>query len=465
MTLLDIIIVAIFFLIILIIGVIDRKKVTLEDYWVNSRKTKTFFLVATILSSFIGVGAILGIAGIAFKGGGLVALAIPLSFLFYLMLYAKFIAPKIKEFGDKHKAYTLPDFFATRYSKKAGTVASLVNLLSYSLYLALQILGMGIFVNALTEFDPNIATIIGAMIIITYSTIGGLRADIRTDVFQFIVMLFLLFIFLPIVIFIGGGFGALQFLPSTFLLGTDFAPPYVIILALLFIGIATFTYADLWQRAYAGESKKTVKKAAYISGILVFLFLLMAVLLGIYGKILLPTSTPNTVLSDLLVHVLPAGLYGLILSGFFAAIMSSADTVLLITSMTLVHDIYRKGMNKQMSEEATLKLSRKVTFILGIMALIIALLIFNIVHLVIEAISFYVVLTPAIIFGFYWKRANNKSAIWSIIIGLIGVIAFLFIDPVQAFIPGIVLSFLTFIIVAFLTKNKNILLPSQNSSF
>src|SRR3989344_7716489 len=298
MALIDIIIVAIFFLIVIIIGFIERKKINLEDYWVNSRNTKTFFLVATVLSTFIGVGAILGTAGIAFNGGGLIALAIPLSFLFYLMLYAKFIGPKIKEFGDKYKAHTLPDFFAIRYSKKAGIVASIVNLISYGLYLALQILGMGIFVNALTGFSPNVATIIGALIVIGYTTVGGLRADIRTDVFQFIVMILLLTMFLPIVIFKGGGFGALQSLPSSFLLGTDFAPPYVIILAFLFIGIATFTYADLWQRAYAGESKKTVKKAAYISGILAFLFLVMAVLLGVYGHILLPNSTSNTVLAD-----------------------------------------------------------------------------------------------------------------------------------------------------------------------
>ena len=59
MALIDIIIVALFFLIVIIIGFIERKKITLEDYWVNSRKTKTFFLVATVLSTFIGVGAIL----------------------------------------------------------------------------------------------------------------------------------------------------------------------------------------------------------------------------------------------------------------------------------------------------------------------------------------------------------------------------------------------------------------------
>ncbi|MFA6160804.1 MAG: sodium:solute symporter family protein [Patescibacteria group bacterium] len=453
MELIDSIIVALFFAIILIIGVIDRKKITLEDYWVNSRKTKTFFLVATVLSTFIGVGAIIGTAGIAFDGGGLIALAIPFSFLFYLMLYAKFIAPKIKEFGDRHQAYTLPDYFAVRYSKKAGIAASVINLISYALSLALQFVGMGIFVSALTGFDPNLATIVGALIIIIYSTVGGLKADIRTDIFQFIIMLGLILVFLPVVIVKGGGLAALSSLPSAFLLGTNFAPSYVIVMAFLFIGLVTFTFSDLWQRAYAGASAKIVKKAAYISGTFAFLFMLMAVLLGIYGHILTPTATSNTIISDLMSLILPAGLYGLVLIGFFAAIMSSADTVLLITSMTLVHDIYIKGMNKPMTEHATLRLSRIVTFVLGILGLIVALLISNVVHLAIESISFYVVLTPAVIFGFYWKRANNKAAIWSVLIGLIGVFAFLFIDPVQAFIPGIVLSFLTFILVAFLTKN------------
>ena len=460
MALIDIIIIVVFFLIVIVIGFIERKKITLEDYWVNSRNTKTFFLVATVLSTFIGVGAILGTAGIAFNGGGLIALAIPLSFLFYLMLYAKFIAPKIKKFGDHHRAYTLPDFFAIRYSKKAGTLAAIVNLISYGMYLALQILGMGVFINALTGFSPNMATIVGGLIVIAYTTVGGLKADIRTDVFQFIMMLLLLVVFLPIIIIKGGGLTALQNLPQSFLLGTDFAPHYVIILAFLFIGIATFTYADLWQRAYAGDSRRTVKKASYISGILAFLFLVMAVLFGVYGYILFPDSTSNTIISDLLT-ILPVGLYGLVLAGFFAAVMSSADTVLLITSMTLVHDIYKKGMNRTMDDEETLKMSRKVTSILGVMALIVAIIVSDIVHLAIQAISFYVVLTPAIIFGFYWKRANNKATIWSIIIGLIGVVAYLFIDPVQAFIPGVVLSFLTFILVTFLTKNKNqILTPS-----
>lgn len=71
MAMIDIIIVALFFAIVVAIGLIDRKKITLDDYWVNSRKTKSFFLIATVLSTFVGVGAILGSAGIAFGAAGL----------------------------------------------------------------------------------------------------------------------------------------------------------------------------------------------------------------------------------------------------------------------------------------------------------------------------------------------------------------------------------------------------------
>ncbi|MEK7642323.1 MAG: hypothetical protein AAB392_00805, partial [Patescibacteria group bacterium] len=70
-TALDFWIVGIFFFITFVIGIWERKKLTIEDYWVNSRRTNKFVLVATTLSTFIGAGAILGNAGVAFSGAGL----------------------------------------------------------------------------------------------------------------------------------------------------------------------------------------------------------------------------------------------------------------------------------------------------------------------------------------------------------------------------------------------------------
>lgn len=443
----DLWIVGIFFLIVFAIGFFERKKLTIEDYWVNSRKTNKFVLIATTLSTFIGAGAILGNAGVAFSGAGLATFVIAGSYFFYFLIFAKFFAPKIKEFGDANKAYTLPDFFEARYSNKVRLAGAITNLVSWSLLLALQMLAIGVFVSALSGFNPTIATIIGGMIVILYTSVGGLRADIRTDVFQFIIMLFLLIVFLPIVIMKGGGFGVIASLPPSFLIGTDFAPFYVWIIAFLFLGAGVFTSADMWQRAFAADTKKNVRWAMTISSVLVFLFLAMATLFGIFGKILLPDTHSNIIVAELIKTLLPTGLFGIVLAGFFAAIMSSADTVLLVTSMTVVHDIYQKTLHRELSPENVLKMSRWVTLILGVVGLTIALIVFNIVHLSFEAISFYVALLPAVVFGFYWKKATSSAALWSIILGFFTIVVFLFIDPVQAFIPGLIVSFVTFFIV------------------
>jgi SSS family solute:Na+ symporter len=245
----------------------------------------------------------------------------------------------------------------------------------------------------------------------------------------------------------GGGLEVISTLPTSFLIGTEFAPLYVFILAFFFLGAGIFTSADFWQRAYAGSSPKSVRWAMGTSSILIFLFLAMAIIFGIYGKVLLPNTDPNIVVPELLKVTLPNGIFGIVLAGFFAAIMSTADSALLIVSMTLVHDLYHKTFNKKLSSENLLKMSRWVTFIVGLIALTIALTVFNLVQITIEALGFYVVLVPAIAFGFYWKKATSKAAFWSIILGLLSIVAFLFIDPVQAFIPGIVVSFIAFLVV------------------
>ncbi len=450
----SIIIVAIFFLIIFLVGVVDRKNVTLEDYWVNSRKTSTFVLAATTISTFIGVGSLISNAGVAFSGGGFGTLLIMGSFFFYLWLFAEFFAPKIKEFGDKTGAYTLPDYLEYRYSRKVRILGQLVILLTHSFSLSLQMLGMGIFVSALGGINATMATVIGGLIVIAYTTVGGLRADIRTDVVQFVVMLSLLFVFVPILFIKGGGIPAISTLPTSFLIGTEFAPWYVFILGFLFLGATNLASSDLWQRAYAGESVKTVKNAMRISSVMVFLFLIAGTLFGVFGKILLPLATPNSVVPGLLQLYLSPVLYGIIIAAFFAAIMSSADTVLLIMSMTIVHDFYQKTFNHQQTPEQILKKSRIVTFVMGTFSLCIALLIFNVVDIAIDAVSFPVVLIPAIVFGFYGIYADSTAAAWSIALGLLTIIAFLFIDPVQAFIPGVVVSFVSYGVVLVLKKRR-----------
>ena len=450
----DIIVLGIFLLVTFLIGILDRKRITLEDYWVNSRKTNKYILVATVTSTFVGVGALLSNAAITYSGGGFGTIFFLSSFLFYFWIFAKFFTQKIKEFGDSNKAYTIPDFLEFRYSKKVRVVALIVNLLTYTLWLSLQILGIGIFVSVIGGFDPGLSTLIGGGIVILYTSIGGLKADIRTDAFQFIVMLFLIFMFLPITVFSGGGVHAIFNLPTSFLSGQEFAPLPLYLFAFLFLGASTLVSSEIWQRVYASDSPANARQAMRISGVIIFIFLIAAVFFGVYAKILLPDISPNAVIPELLKLLLPPFLFGIVLSAFFAAIMSSADTMLLVVSMTLVNDLYQKTLGKNLSADKALKISRLTTLIVGMIALSAALIIFNVIHLAIEAVSFSVVLLPAVIFGFYWKKANSRAAFWSILLGLVAVILFLSIAPLYAFIPGIIISFLSFLVITWITEYK-----------
>jgi SSS family solute:Na+ symporter len=450
----DFIIILLFFLFVFLIGIYERKRITIDDYWVNSRKTNKFVLIATIASTFVGVGSLISNAGVAFSGGGYATIILMSSFLVYFFIFAKFFAPKIKEFGDTFGAYTLPDYLEHRYSKRMRILGSLLIFITYGLFLALQILGFGTFISTISGVNPTLAIIIGGIIVCLYTAIGGLRADIRTDVFQFLVMLSLMFIFLPIIIIKSGGFNVLSKLPPSFLTGKEFAPWYVFLLGFLFLGASNIVAPDLWQRVYAADSPFNARWAMKYAGIVAFLFLMSGTLFGLFGKVLIPQANPNNVVPQLLKIYLPPGIFGLVLAGFFAAIMSTADTLLLIMSMTLIHDFYQKTFNRQLEPEQVLRISRWTTFILGTVATVVAVVVFNVIKLAISAVSFFAALLPSVLFGFYMKNANESAAFWSTLIGAITITAFLFISPVEAFIPGIIVSFLTFGIINSLRNRK-----------
>ncbi len=442
----DYLIIGTFFAVVFAIGFYERGKLSLADYWVNDRRTPSWMLVATTLSSFIGAASILGNGSVAFSGGGLATLAVPASYFFHLLIFALFFAPKIKEFGDQTGGYTLPDYLAFKFSERVRGISAFVILVTFALYLALQILAFGLFVAAFSGFEPNTATIIAALITIGYTAVGGIRADMRTDLFQFAIMMVLLFIFLPEIIN-EAGINRMIELPLEFLNGSNFAPSYVWVFALFFLGSSVIASPDLWVRAYAGKDSATVKKSMILSSFMVLAFMGMAVLLGIAGKVLIPESSSNEIIPNLLVKFVPTGLFGLMMAGFFAAIMSSADTVLLVLSMTAVRDIYQKKINPQASDELLLKLSRNLIIIFGLIGLGVALVIFNIAHLSLQAVSFYACLIPVIVAGFYGKRRNERGAYWSIVLGFIATVIGLFFDPVQAFIPGIIISSLAYYLV------------------
>jgi SSS family solute:Na+ symporter len=219
----------------------------------------------------------------------------------------------------------------------------------------------------------------------------------------------------------------------------------------------------LYQRIYACKDEKTAKKAWFIAGLFEYpIMAFMGVILGLFARV---AAAEGVFISDgfeseigmdpemgmplLLKHVLPIGLMGLMLSAYFSAIMSTADSCLLAASGNFVTDILGfKELNKR-----TIRISQIVTFLVGGVAIIIATSMQSVLELMLLSYSFMVsgLLIPVL--GILLsKKRKPMAALSSMIIGgsstliltFMGVIIPYGFDPI---LVGISLSLVTYLVV------------------
>lgn len=448
-SLIDLAIILAFLLITLIVGFLEKKRLTLSDYWVNSRKTSVFVLFCSMLSSFMGASVVIAFASIGYIGGT-AGMIIGASFSIAFLVGAWLFAPRLKALADKHGSFTLPDLMAVRYSARVRIAAGVVNLFVFFFFLASQFIALAALVHIITGMAFAISLFLSVAVLLAYVAFGGIRADFRTDVFQFFITIFLIMVFLPALVIKAGGVAALSKLPANYFTGTAFAGPEVLLAAFLLTGLTVFVSMDVWVRIFAAKTPKTAKQAMKLSGIFMFVYFVAFTLVGMFARTISQSLDPNQVTPLMLTSTLPVGLLGLGISGLIAALMSSADTQLLVLSSTLLQDFYRGFMNKKASDEHILKLSHVVSVVLGLIAVGVALMIPNIVQLAINAVSVSLVLLPATIGLLFWKRATSAAAFWSIIVGFVVTIALLQVMPREAFIPGFLSSSIIFVALSML---------------
>lgn len=133
---------------------------------------------------------------------------------------------------------------------------------------------------------------------------------------------------------------------------------------------------------------------------------------------------PDMALPTLILDLMPGWVAGLVLSAPLAAIMSTVNSMLLVTSASVVKDIYLNNINPQASEKMIAKLSYFTTLVIGVGVVLFALtppdyLQFLVVYAIggLEATFF-----APIVFGLYWRRAMTNGAIVSMYTGLISYI-------------------------------------------
>ena len=442
----DIGIVLLFLAIAFFVGIYERGSIDLDKYLVNKRSTGQFALIATLVSTYIGSGYALGISTLGYRGG-LLGLYVTISIAIGFLMMAKYFAGPMKNLADSLQAHTLGDLFESKYSKRAALVMAVIVAAIHFLSIALQLTAFSTFVSVFTNLDLTFSLVVSAGVVLVYSVFGGLHSDIRTDIYQFLVMLLMFVTFFVIVPGQIDIIESFKSLPTNYLTGTAYDGLVFVIAAIVIAIPFVFSSASIWQRSFAAKDTRSFKRALYTGAGCLVIFNILFMLIGVLGKTVFPDiDNPDFVPAHFIAKFFPVGLAGIMITGFLATIMSTADTGLIITASSLSKDVYKRFFKPDLSDKSLLKLTRWIVAVIGLVGFSIALFVPDILRLVINSGSIMLITIPALL-GLFAKGSYEKSAFWSLVIGFVSVVVLMFFLPNIAFAPAFILAVATFLLL------------------
>lgn len=427
MHLLDYLIFAVYMSAVLGIGVyFFRKNETNEDYYVGGRSISAIHVGLSIAATDVGGGFSIGLGGLGY------AIGLSGSWLLFTgivgaWLSAVLIIPRIKKIDKANSLLTFPDFLRLRYDNRVASTAAVISAVGYLGFTGAQVLAGAklasatIFSNAPFGLDSfRFSIMVIAVVIILYTVLGGLKAVIYTDTVQWIILFSgLIFLAIPFALVEMGGFSVLfKTLPREFfsLTNIGFVQFFNWMITIVPIWFVAMT---IYQRIYASRNTKEAKRAWYIGGL--FEYPLMAftgVFLGMCSRVLFTGVDGEMGIPLLIRDVLPVGIAGIITAAYFSAIMSTADSCLMASSSNVVNDLIRRYILKNLDEKQTVRMSQLATFIIGFLALLIAISFKSVLDAILHAYSFMVsgLLIPTL-GAYFLKRKNARAAFWSMLAG------------------------------------------------
>jgi SSS family solute:Na+ symporter len=467
----DFVIVLLFFLLMLYVGIRSSKKInTVKDFVVAGRSLGFGVLLATMVATGMGSGNLFGRSGYAYNAGG--AMTVAMVGYTAAMITAAYFTKAMQ----KHNVITVPELFSAVFGKEgngknARLIASFMSFLYSALILGLQFVAFGTlfsFLGSPWGITPTTGAILGAIITIAYTGLGGMFSVAWTDLIQFVVMVTGVIIVGPIVaIKAAGGYGAL--LANASAAGISTWNPFTGRSAMEIIGLFmvgwTLNAVDpfVWQRIFSAKSFKIARWAIIINGVICFLFCQGLTQMAIAGRVLLPDlvatyGTAEAVLPALITTVFPPVVVGLMISGALATIMSSADSYLLLAGNSLVYDIIA-FLKPDLPEEKQIKYLKYSVIAIGAFGLLVGLQMKGMFKMLNFAFSMYgaAIFFPVVAM-LYWKKVTAQGVMVSMIVGaavvIYGYMGGWFPFGFDPQIPALVISVVLLVVVSLLTQPK-----------
>jgi len=375
---------------------------------------------------------------------------------------------------EKYNVITLPEYFEKKFDDQSGMIrliSSLIITFFFTFYVAAQFSGAGKVLNVTFGISQMQGMILGAVIIVFYTLMGGFLAVAWTDLIQGIIMIGTLVI-LPLVgwIELSGTGSNLNMDWSTLYGGKTGAAAMAAAIGGLSWGLGYIGQPHLIARYMAIDKAENIavsRKIAYAWAVPAFFGAMFIGLIGaglIENGLLSFNGIPITEISQLpdpeklmpimAKSLLPAWLAGIFISGAIAAMMSTADSQLLVSTTVLTEDITRKYFKQNTTESELLKIGRLLTIIIGVIAFYMA---WQSKDLVFEMVSYAwgglgSAFGPTLVLSLWWKGVRKEGVLAGLICGTLFTIIPVFAEIVTPRLSAFVIAGLVVIIVSKLKK-------------
>ena len=406
----------------LAIGLVAMRRVSsLDDFLLTGRRLRSFWGVATLASTELGLVTVVYFSEEAYKNG-FVALAVGViaGATMWFIGQTGFVIKSLRALELR----TVPEYFQRRFTPGvrwlAGVLTFLTGILNMGIFLQVEGRFLAIVMGLPPESLPIIMGVL-LVIVVIYTMLGGMFSVVLTDVFQFVL------IAIGVILtsyyafnYAGGRSGMVAAVREQFgEAGFNFleAPKY----GVLFLIWTTLYYISGWaswqpvaQRTLSMRNVAVAQRLFRISSLFMFFRACIPMLWGIAALAVLGMiDDKQTALPEMLIRVLPGGLIGLAVIGFLAASMSTYDSYLLAFSAIFVQDVWTPMKRRQVSEKQRLLYTRVAIPVIAIFVYAWGVS-FTFTDTALRVIMLtgslsYAGIMAGLVGGIYWRRANTAG--------------------------------------------------------
>jgi len=450
-----------------------KRNESLSDYLLGDRQLNKWVAAMSAQASDMSGWLLLGLPGYAYLQG-MEAAWIAIGLAAGTWLNWRFVARRLRRYTEiAGNAITLPDYFANRFNdhnRLLRVLSACFILVFFLIYTASGFVAGAKLFESVFGLPYRSALLIGVVVIIAYTALGGFMAVSWTDFFQGLIMFFAIITVPVITLHATGGLEAsattLRQIDAGFLnLFSDASgQPLKItaIASLMAWGLGYFGQPHILARFMAVRSADDIRPARRIAMTWVLISLTCALVVGLAGRAYLPEPLSGSdaekifmVLVGQLTHPM---LGGILLAAVLAAIMSTADSQLLVTSSALTEDLYRVVIRPNASDKELVWISRGTVIAVAAVACLIAMKPdSSVLDLVAYAwAGFGATFGPLILLSLYWKRMTRNGAIAGMAGGGLTVLIWKQLEggwfDLYEIIPGFAVSSLLIVLFSLMDK-------------